>query len=336
MPDQTPSFDNSTIAKIALDLYGIEGKISALASFEDQNALIKAPGGSYVLKIANKRWAVAGLGMQTAVFEYLNTVAPDLCVPRTIPSKAGDTVTVHEGFSVRLLTFLEGDLFGGAVRSPELYRNLGNFMGRFTQAMQGFSHPAAHRPADLWSLDNVLACKAFLPNVIDGEVRARIDRAYGNYEKEVQPKLKYLRKAVLHNDANEQNILVDVEGTERIVGLIDFGDMEFATLINELAIVLAYALLDEDEVDMAARAIIQGYTQEFLLEEGELDVVFDLVTMRLVQSIINSSTRAKEFPDNAYILISQKPAIVLLEKLEGGLGFDASDYLLRRPRGTCG
>jgi len=327
MSDQTPSFDNSAIAKIALDLYGIEGEISALASFEDQNALIKAPGGNYVLKIANKRWAVDGLGMQTAVFEYLNTVAPDLCVPRTIASKEGDTVTFHEGFAIRLLTFLEGDLFGGAVRSPRLYRNLGRFMGSFTRAMQGFSHPAAHRAADLWSLDNVPACKAFLHNVIDEDVRARIERFYKIYDVNILPRLKHLRKSVLHNDANEQNLLVDVERAERIVGLIDFGDMEFATLINELAIVLAYALLGEEHIDMAAREIVQGYVQEFSLEDDELRVLFDLVAMRLVQSIINSSTRAKEFPDNTYILSSQKPAIVLLEKLERGQGIDARDYI---------
>ena len=54
------------------------------------------------------------------------------------------------------------------------------------------------------------------------------------------------------------------------------------------------------------------------LMRGELDVLFDLVAMRLVQSIIMASHSAKEFPQNAYVLISQKPARALLKKLEAG------------------
>ena len=41
MPDQVPNFNNETIAKLAKELYGIEGEISSFVSFEDQNALIK-------------------------------------------------------------------------------------------------------------------------------------------------------------------------------------------------------------------------------------------------------------------------------------------------------
>jgi len=53
-----------------------------------------------------------------------------------------------------------------------------------------------------------------------------------------------------------------------------------------------------------------------VLEEGELDVLFNLMAMRLVQTIIMSSHNAKEFPDNEYIVICQKPARALLKELE--------------------
>ena len=127
-----------------------------------------------------------------------------------------------------------------------------------------------------------------------------------------------LCEAVIHGDANDSNLLVAVNRPTKIAGLIDFGEIQTATHINELAITLAYALLGEDDIESAAHQIIQGYTQEFVLEAGELDVLFDLVAMRLVQSIIMAFISAKKPPLNAYMLISQKPAQALLKKLEEG------------------
>ena len=71
MPSQVPNFDNETIARLALELYGIEGEISSLVSYEDQNARIKTSSGSYVFKIANKRWVIEELHMQTEALEHL-------------------------------------------------------------------------------------------------------------------------------------------------------------------------------------------------------------------------------------------------------------------------
>ena len=117
-------------------------------------------------------------------------------------------------------------------------------------------------------------------------------------------------------DANEHNILVAKDDPTKIVGLIDFGDVHKATQINDLAIALAYSLLDVEDVDSTAREIINGYREEFSIEDVEFEVLFDLVAMRLIASIILTSKRAKQFPENLYILTSQKPAKLLLEKLD--------------------
>lgn len=191
-------------------------------------------------------------------------------------------------------------------------------MGQFSQAMQAYTHPAAHRPDDPWNLDNVIVCNAYLQEVCDENVRARIERFYEMYEKNVLPRLHDFRKSVIHADANEHNLLVSVDRPTQVAGLIDFGEIQYGTHINELAITLAYALLGEDEFESAARRIIRGYTQVYLLEAGELDALLDLMGMRLVQIIIMTSKGAKEFPGNAYILISHKPARALLKKLEEG------------------
>lgn len=316
MTDRTPSYLETEIADLAKRLYGLDGEISLLASFEDQNARVTTPSGSFVLKIFNTRWAIDGLHMQTEAFEYLAAVAPDLNPPRVVPARDGEAIAMVDGFAVRLLTYIPGEPFGDAPMSPELYRGLGRYMGRFTRAMQGFSHPAADRPDDLWNLDNVMACERYLPDIVDPDDRARIARYLSGYENTVRPRLEYLSKSVMHHDANDQNLLVSPDDPTRIAGLIDFGDMAYGTTINELAITLAYALFGVDDHAAAARQIVGAYGEEFPLESGELDVLFDLVAMRLAQSLLLTSHRAKQFPGNAYIPISQKPARALLKKLE--------------------
>ncbi|MDB4745511.1 phosphotransferase, partial [bacterium] len=110
-----------------------------------------------------------------------------------------------------------------------------------------------------------------------------------------------LRKTIIHNDANEQNLLVAQDNPSRLAGLIDFGDLQRSSHINELAITLAYALLGQDNFESTARQIVKGYAGVIFLEEIEREVLFDLMAMRLVQSVTLSSHRAKEFPENTYI-----------------------------------
>ena len=148
---QVPKFSNEAITNIAKELYGIEGKISSLVSYEDQNARIKTQNDSYVLKIANNRFAAEALQMQVDIMAYLADAAPDLTLPRVIPSKNGENIEIVDGFLVRVFTFLEGNTLGNVARSPELYHDIGSFLGRFSTAMDGYSHPDAYKPDDFWN-----------------------------------------------------------------------------------------------------------------------------------------------------------------------------------------
>ncbi len=316
MTYQVPNFDEQALVKIAREHYGLEGEISSFVSYEDQNALINTPKGKFVIKIANKRWDLEFVKTQAEVLEHLKNVVPDMAFPSVVPSLKGEKIIFFDGFAVRILTFLEGDILGNMKRSPELYRDIGCFMGQFSNAMRGFSHPDREGSDALWKLDNVLACKAYLPDVIDEDARDRITRLYKEYEQSIRPKLQNLRKAVLHGDANEQNFLILPDQPDKIAGLIDFGEIQYGTQINDLAITLAYSLLGEDDIQMAADNIIDGYTKEFPLEEAETDILYYLMAMRLVTSITMTSHSAKQHPDNKYILVSQKPARALLKKLE--------------------
>jgi Ser/Thr protein kinase RdoA (MazF antagonist) len=316
MSEQVPCFNDEALAKLVLGIYGIKGEISPLVSFEDQNARIKTANATYVLKIANKKWSSEFMQMQTDVLEYLKTSVPELTFPEMIESLSGQTITMVDGFAIRLLTYLEGELLTNSARTPELYQDIGRFLGQYSKTMKNYPHAVVEGSDELWKLDNVMACKVYLSDIADQETRDRIARLYSVYLENIFPKLPELRKSLIHADANEQNLLVNSDHPTKIAGLIDFGELQLSSQINELAIALAYGLLGEDDIAMASANMIEGYHSEFKLEQKEREILFYLMAMRLVTSITMSSRSAKLYPDNEYILVSQKPAKALLKKLE--------------------
>ena len=314
--DEIPNFDKQSMARLVMDIYGIQGEISPLVSYEDQNALIKTPGAKYVLKIANKKWPLEYLQAQTDILEFLRINAPELTFPQVVLTLEGNAMTNVKGFTVRMLTFLEGELFTNIPRTPELYQDVGRFLGQFSKVMMTYPSDSIEGSDEMWNLDNVMACKAYLHEIVGEDVRGQFERLFEYYERNILPKLPRLRKAVIHGDANEQNFLVDPLEPLKISGLIDFGDMRYGSQINDLAISLAYGLLGENDIAMASAKIIEGYDREFKLEVEEQEILYHLMAMRLVATISMSSHNAKLQPDNEYILVSQEPARVLLKQLE--------------------
>ena len=118
MLNEVPNFDNEKLAELAMQLYGIEGEISSLPSFEDQNARIKTSAESYVLKIANTRWTKEELELQTFVLEHLKATAPELSCPQVIASKSGVAITIVDGFAVRLFYIFRRQESGRGSEEP--------------------------------------------------------------------------------------------------------------------------------------------------------------------------------------------------------------------------
>ena len=313
-----PSFTHAEAQRLLARDFGIEGQLKELVSERDQNFLVDAPSGRFVLKIANAAEDRAFLDLQNAAMKHVAMTDPGLGLQRVIAATSGNDITTWEHgtsqHAVRLLTYLPGELYSASASSPALLESLGTFMGRLSQAMKGFGHPAAFRPGFLWNLDDAMAVKDWLADVTP-ERRELVSRIFARYERRVLPKRARLRGAVLHQDANDNNIVVDA-ASGSVTGLIDFGDMTHGRQVNELAVTLAYALLDVEDVYKSALPLIAAYARQFALEESEAEVLFDLVAARLAMSVCISSHRAKAFPDNDYLLVSQAPAFRLLERLD--------------------
>ena len=87
----------------------------------------------------------------------------------------------------------------------------------------------------------------------------------------VLPLQNDLRRAVIHNDANRENVIVSASGNE-VAGIIDFGDMMYLWLVVEPAIAATYAMLASEDPIGTAQTLLRGYHQTLPLTETEIMV----------------------------------------------------------------
>jgi Ser/Thr protein kinase RdoA (MazF antagonist) len=117
------------------------------------------------------------------------------------------------------------------------------------------------------------------------------------------PRLSKLPSSVIHGDANDHNVIV--EG-EKVVGLIDFGDMIHSFTVGDLAIAIAYVVLDKSDPLACAKDVVAGYMSESTLSDDELDSVWLLTLMRLSMSVCLAAHQQRQKPENEYLDISQR------------------------------
>ncbi|HEU4825881.1 MAG TPA: aminotransferase class III-fold pyridoxal phosphate-dependent enzyme, partial [Dongiaceae bacterium] len=296
------------------------GDLMPLDSERDQNFRLAEPDGTnWVLKIANAAEDSQALAFQSALLRHVQAVDRDLPLPHLRATLSGEDLgklASRDGRThlVRLVSWLPGRLFSSCRKSATLFDSLGETLGRLDRALQGFGHPGAHREFD-WDIKQAGRSQARLEFIDDTGQRAILEYFLDRLETGIAPRLARLRAQVIHGDANDNNLLVDGPVGQRITGLIDFGDAIHSATIGELAVACAYAVLDETApVDVAAR-IAAAYHRAYPLQSDELDLLFDLVAMRLVTSVTLSASRRDRVKDNAYLNVSEAPAWAMLERL---------------------
>ncbi|MBW2440067.1 MAG: aminotransferase class III-fold pyridoxal phosphate-dependent enzyme [Deltaproteobacteria bacterium] len=324
-----PRFNEQDAIRLALELFGLEASSRQLPSERDQNFHLTASDGkAYVLKLANstegrevldfQNQAMVHIAGKRNLFAGNAAVVPDL-VPTTRDEQIA-TVKCSEGTShfVRLLTYLPGKPL--ALVKPhdvDLLASLGRFFGTIDQALQDFDHSATHRDFH-WDLQNAgQIITGYQQYMHIPEDRRLVKALLKRFQANTEPQMADLRSGVIHNDANDYNVLVEPHGNRgnTVTGVIDFGDMVYTRIVCEVAIACAYAMLGKADPLTVAGNVIGGYHQSFPLTEQELMVLFDLICMRLCMSVCHAANQSRQEPDNAYLRISEQPAWGLLHKL---------------------
>ncbi len=324
MTNAPPAFAPDQAAALAETLFGIRGTAAPLPGEKDLNLLLRCDdGGVYVLKIAAADEDPAILDLQHAALGHVAAHAPQLALPRPIPSRDGATICRAAGADgrshlVSMLSYLPDRLWAETPpHTPALLRDLGLTLGTLDAALASFDHPAAARQIR-WDLAAADWIVPHIGLIDDPQRRALVERAMARYRDEVRPLLPQLRQQAIHNDANDYNILLDDAPyhQRRVAGLIDVGDLCRSALVCEVAIAAAYALMGKPDVLAAAGQLVGGYHAAMPLEEREIALVFPLVAARLCVSVVNAAIQRREQPQNTYLTISERDAWELLARLD--------------------
>ena len=324
-----PRFSEQEAVRIGRDCFGIAAAAERLPSERDQNFKLDCPGGGqYVLKVANATETVEVLEFQNQVMTHIarhrERLGPSIAAaPQVCPGIDGGQIQSVDGVDgavhfVRLLTYLPGKpLARVSPHDAHLLTDLGVFFGGLDCILEDFDHPAAHRNFH-WDLNNAgQVIEDYSGLIDDAERRALVKRWQERFHSKVAPLWRDLPASVIHNDANDYNVLVEPHGRwrNRVSGVIDFGDMVFTRTVCEVAIACAYAMLNKADPLTAAMHIVAGYHRIRPLSEQELEVLFDLICLRLCMSVCHAANQTRHQPQNEYLRISEKPVWDLLERM---------------------
>jgi 4-aminobutyrate aminotransferase-like enzyme/Ser/Thr protein kinase RdoA (MazF antagonist) len=330
LPDESvckrPEVSITTARNQLENLYGIEAELAALNGERDRNFLVSPIGSDQnerlVFKVANTLEDPAMLRCQERVFERLSA-CENIESIRVIPSVSGQTIEPIDGddgavYHCRLTTYLEGTLLSAVrPRSTALLESLGSTVARADLCLEGFKDDALERPL-LWTMQNAEEILVgFAPLISDQTKRVLIDYFLEQFRRQLRSVEKQLRWGVIHNDANDNNVVVQNNGpwNQCVSGLIDFGDMVESWVVADPAIACAYAMLDQPQPLDVAASIVKGYHQINPLNEAEIASLYSLIGMRLCLSVCICAHQKTLEPDNEYLSISEQPAWRLLEQL---------------------
>lgn len=317
-----PNVTATDAVDILAEHWGIEATALPLPGERERNFHVyTGDGAEFVLKVASSKEDAAAIGLQVDALRHIDRVLPALLTPRVVASKGGASIvnveTRGNPHSARLQTWLPGQPMADvSPHRPELLRAIGGLTGSLTGALSTFDHPAARRTlkwdlaAAEWIADHV--------HRVPGNRQTQVERILGHFRRVVRPALAATRSSVVHNDANDYNLLVAVDATGAFApaGIIDFGDLLLSHPACDLAIAIAYVMMGKPDPVTAATHVVAGYHTAFPLTEGEIALLFPLARMRLAVSLVNAALQAEIAPDNGYLQVSTEGANRLLDQLD--------------------
>jgi len=328
-----PDFTTDQAAEIIERMYGLRGNLKVLDGERDLNFLLHTENSEYVFKIANQDEPYGILECQHQVLQRLKEYRVMPHRASSIESVNGRVIEViisEPGIHhyCRMLNYVEGKLLSSInPHSPELLEDLGKSLAQIDLSLQGYTHEALDRPL-LWNMSDALTTlERFKPLLASDERRKLIEYFENHFRDCALPLTRDLREGVIHNDANDNNVLVsdDQAPDQHVTSIIDFGDMTYSWIAAEPAIAATYTMLAKEKPLDAAVAVIKGYHAQLPLNEAEISVLFDFICMRLCMSVCICAYQRSFEPDNEYLSISEKPAWALLEILRNIKAEHATD-----------
>lgn len=319
-----PEVDPTEVGLIAQTFYGVTGKMTRLRGERSHNTLIEtADGTGFVLKIASASEPVDTVEMHAGALTHLEHHAPHVPVARMVSSCDGTPVPIvarkDRAHAMRLVTHLPGVTFddGGLISTSGL-ESIGALIGAVSAALADFDHPSAsHFMA--WDIANGLIHDDELWSGLARDAACALEPARPRLDNAVEA-MATLPRQVIHNDGHAGNLLRSGPGSDRVIGIIDFGDLVHTVTIADLAVSGANLAPHQADPIGALVALVDGFRSVRSVSRAELEALPDLLLCRLVLSTLLVEHQIAHAPHIADAVSAERPG--LLADVERWLSID--------------
>ena len=306
------------ILKILELNFDVKGSIKELVGEVDYNFKVESKcGKNYLLKISGPNFESDYIDFQINLLEYLNKNCEIEITKSELTIEGSRSCIVKDGLGrdrcVRLLSWVEGRLWSSVNPiNKSLRKELGYKAAILSNSLINFKHSFSKREIE-WDISNSLWVEDHLDK-FDTDQKKILKTFIIDFKKNL-PLYNDLTKSIIHNDINDNNIIVSNDLLNPSVkSIIDFGDSVYTQTINDLAVTCSYGIMNVNDPLAACCEIISGYYNISSITDNELKLLYNLIAMRLVISVTKSLINRFKEPDNKYLLISEKPAWELLKK----------------------
>lgn len=308
-----PPFSVEDCMDAAARLFGIEAAQARLLTAErDLNLLLATGDGrQFVMKVSNAAESPDITRFQTDALCHIETHAPDIPVPRVVRTRDGATqaaIRLQDArqHTVRVLSFLHGLPLHTVRGSTAQRSNLAGCLARLDLALESY-RPTAGQDNLSWNITNLLRLEPLLAHQDEG-ARPLVAAVMEAFRREVVPALAGLRRQVIYNDLNFYNVLVDETDNDAIAGIIDFGDIVHAPLVNDLAVACSYQIGKGDDPLAPVGEFIAAYHRVLPLLPREADLLATLIASRLATTVLITGWRAERYPQNRNYILRNNPS----------------------------
>lgn len=302
----------------ALDIagvhWGVAGQPRRLAGERSHNTRLDGPDGrAWTLQVQAPSADPVAVDLQTRAMRHLEARVPDVPVPRIVPTATGHLhaeILLHgRPHLARLVTFLPGVTFEGAGALPvAAYRRIGRLIGRIAVGLSDFEHPgAAHLMP--WDIANGLIVDVRLRSDLSTAAAAAL-AAIDDRLHDAHLTMATLPRRTIHNDGHAGNLLRPDARSDRVTGVIDFGDLVRTVTAADVAIIAESFAPEHPDPAGVVAAAAAGYHAELPLLDRELDAVPELVLARAALSVLLAEHHIRHVPHLASRAAANLPDVI--------------------------
>jgi len=271
MEDRIKKRFNKSILEKALDCYLIlPEQAQPLDGFESFIFEFERDEGPGILRISHSiRRSIELIRGELDWINYLFNGGASVACP--IPSKSGEWVEIIEdgaggSFLAAAFERAEGESHRGKGWSPELLFNYGRLIGQLHRMSRDYKPQQVSWKRPQWDDPVMLEIDQYLP-----EEDQQVMRIYV----ELRDYLRDLPRDIasyglIHQDAHQGNFFVTESGK---ITLFDFDDCVYSWFVNDIALVLFYAAMGQEDQAAFITEFLTGFLPGYF-REHQLDPIW--------------------------------------------------------------